>query len=338
MSVTPVTGILFHRDMAFVDELTIKVKAGDGGDGVVRWRHEKYREFAGPSGGNGGRGGDVYARAIRNTLQLGKYTNEQHFEAERGIDGGKDSLFGRNGKDLEVLLPIGSYLRDQTTGEEYELLEEGQRTLLAKGGKGGLGNEHFKSSRNPSPKECTPGRRGEQAIYQVELRLFADAGFIGFPNAGKTSLLNALTNAGSKVGDYEFTTLDPNLGAFHGHVLADIPGLIEGAADGKGLGHKFLRHITRTKILVHCISLERKDLKQAYLAIRDELGSFDARLLDKPEIIILTKSDVQAEDEVDERKKQLERDLNRQAHVVSILDDTSLKELTKILSNALKEG
>ena len=325
--------------MAFVDEITIQVKAGKGGDGVVRWRHEKFREFSGPSGGDGGKGGDVYAVGVRDILRLSKYQSNPRFEAEPGGDGQKSSMHGKNGKDLEIMLPVGSVLTNTETGEVIEILKEDQRTLLVKGGIGGLGNEHFKSSRNTTPRECTPGKPGQQANYQVELRLFAEAGFVGFPNAGKTSLLNVLTNAGGKVGNYQFTTLDPNLGAFYGFILADIPGLIEGASEGKGLGDKFLRHITRTKLIFHCISLERDDLVRDYRAIRSELKAYSEDLENKPEIIILTKTDVLPEaDDLKSKQKNLARETGRRVLSVSIIDEEAVEHLKEEILKILKES
>ena len=243
-------------NMAFIDEMKFHAKAGRGGVGVVRWRHEFSKEFSGASGGNGGRGGDVRVRAVRDLGILQRYRNTKEFDAEKGEDGMKDSRHGRNGEDLIIDLPIGSIITDHRTGYTFQLLEEGENVRILKGGSGGLGNEYFKASTNTTPMESTNGYDGEEGDFSIELELVADAGFIGLPNAGKSSLLNVLTNADAKVGSYAFTTLEPNLGALYNFVLADIPGLIEGASEGKGLGHKFLRHVRRTKILFHLISLE----------------------------------------------------------------------------------
>ena len=249
-------------NMAFIDEMKFHAHAGRGGVGVVRWRHEFSKEWSGASGGNGGRGGDVRVRAVRDLGILARYRNTKEFDAEKGEDGMKDSRHGRNGDDLVIDLPIGSIVTDHRTGHIFQLLEEGENVSILKGGSGGLGNEYFKGSTNTTPMESTDGYDGEEGDFSVELELVADAGFIGLPNAGKSSLLNVLTNADAKVGSYAFTTLEPNLGALYNFVLADIPGLIEGASQGRGLGHKFLRHVRRTKILFHLISLEGIEEKQ----------------------------------------------------------------------------
>ena len=243
--------------MAFIDELAFHVKAGNGGNGVVRWRHERGKNFSGAAGGNGGKGGDVYVRAIRDLGILASYRNTKEFEAVKGEDGMRNSMHGGDGKDLIIDLPIGSIITDLRTKRQFNLIEENETIKILNGGRGGLGNEHFKASTNVTPLQSTPGTKGEEADFHIELELVADAGLIGLPNAGKSSLLNALTNARAQVGSYAFTTLEPNLGALKGgFILADIPGLIEGASEGKGLGHKFLRHIKRTKVVLHLISLE----------------------------------------------------------------------------------
>ena len=240
--------------MAFIDELKLHIKAGNGGDGVVRWLHEKGKEFMGPAGGNGGRGADVYARAIRDFGVLANYKNVKEIAAPKGVDGGNKSCNGADGKDLYIDFPVGSVITNLETGGKVFLNNEGETKLLAQGGRGGQGNETFKSSTNQRPEQCTPGKPGEEFDFYVEVELVADAGLIGLPNAGKSSLINELTNAKSKVGAYQFTTLEPALGDMYGFIIADLPGLIEGASEGKGLGDKFLRHIKRTKILFHCLS------------------------------------------------------------------------------------
>jgi GTPase len=275
----------------FIDEMTITAKAGNGGSGVVRWLREYARPWGGPAGGNGGRGGDVYVRAVRDLGLLARYQGVKDFPAQNGEDGHGKSMHGRGGDDLVIDLPIGSIVTDRERGIRYELVEEGQQLKILKGGTGGLGNEHFKSATNQGPEEHTAGRAGEEGIFDIELELVADAGLIGLPNAGKSSLLNALTEASSKIGAYPFTTLEPHLGVFYGYVLADIPGLIEGASEGKGLGHKFLRHVRRTKMIVHCVSLENEDCVAAYETVRKELEDFDQNILQKHEIVLLTKSD-----------------------------------------------
>ena len=242
--------------MAFVDELKIHLKAGRGGDGVVRWLHLKGKEYSGPCGGNGGKGGDVYIKAVRNSSILEKYKHNVELHADNGNPGEDRSKTGADGEDYVMELPLGSYVRNLETGVDYELLEDGQTIKVLRGGNGGLGNEMFKGPINRAPVQSTSGKDGEEADFYIELRLIADYGLIGLPNAGKSTLLNTLTNSRSKVGNYRFTTLEPHLGDMYGVVIADIPGLIEGASEGKGLGHKFLRHIQRTGALLHCIAAD----------------------------------------------------------------------------------
>jgi GTP-binding protein len=324
--------------MTFVDEIDITTIAGNGGNGVERWLNEKGKEFGGPAGGNGGNGGNVYARAVRDINILSKYRGKSVFEAAHGGAGQSRSMHGKDGQDLFVDLPVGAILTNTKTGEVFELVKEGQEVLLASGGRGGLGNEHFKSSRNINPREWTAGKPGEHILYDVVLALFADAGFVGFPNAGKSSLLNTLTHAQAKVAHYKFTTLDPNLGDFYGFILADIPGLIAGAADGKGLGHKFLRHITRTKVILHCISLESEDSISDYQTIRKELTAYNSVLTTKKEVILLTKSDTVSDEYAQEMKSKLEQETTKPVHIISILNTEQLKSFSNFLVTLLREG
>lgn len=319
----------------FIDELTLHFKAGRGGDGVVRWRHEKGIDKGGPYGGNGGKGGDVYARGVRDIGVLSAYRNVKVFEAKRGEDGAGALKQGAEGKDIEIKVPVGTKLTHLTTGHIIEILEDGEKTLLLKGGRGGLGNNHFKSSTNQNPQQATSGEEGEESDFKVELLLLVDIGIIGLPNAGKSSLLNALTSARSKVGDFPFTTLEPSLGSFYGLILADIPGLIEGAAEGRGLGHKFLRHIERTKALLHCVSLENEDVAKAYEIVRGELKLYNESITKKPEVVVLTKSDMVKIEEIAEKMKAI-KNLNEDVLVVSVLDDSSVAKLGEYLTQKFK--
>jgi len=319
----------------FIDELTLYLKAGRGGDGVVRWRHEKGKDHAGPSGGNGGKGGDIYAVAVRDIGILSAYRNVGGFEAGRGEDGAKNTKQGGMGRGVLIKLPVGSRLTNLVTGYSVELLTDTEKVLLLRGGRGGLGNEHFKGSTNIRPKQSTPGVEGEEADFHIELFLVVDIGIIGLPNAGKSSLLNTLTSAQSRVGDFPFTTLEPALGDFYGLIMADIPGLIEGAAKGKGLGHKFLRHIERTKALVHCISSEVEDPSEAYRVVRNELELYNKAMKKKREVIVLTKVDLLTEKERD-KKLELLRSVSSDVFPLSILDDRLVKEFGKYLTKKFK--
>jgi GTP-binding protein len=322
--------------MAFLDEITITAKAGKGGNGVVSWRREKFIARGGPNGGDGGQGGDVFIKAIRSLRVLDQYHAKKEFFAPDGVPGGARSFKGANGEDLYIEFPIGSKITNVTTGEIYELTKEGQEIKILRGGAGGHGNEHFKSSTNQAPQEATPGKEGEFAELHIEVSLIADVGLVGFPNAGKSSLLNALTNATAKVGEYPFTTIDPNLGDLFGYIIADIPGLIEGASAGKGLGFTFLRHITKTKILLHLVSLEQESPMKAYETIRNELSEFGQGLTDKEEVILLTKTDVTNPDTVEKIKKEFEN-LGKKVFSVTLFDDEKVKVLRDELIHFLKE-
>jgi GTPase len=319
-----------------IDHITLSIKAGKGGDGVVRWRREKGIPFGGPAGGDGGKGGDVYFRVVRDIQALAAYRHKAEWEAAAGESGQKRSMHGSSADDLYLQIPLGSVVYNCEYDKTYEFMEEGDFIVL-RGGKGGLGNEKFKTATNRAPEEFTKGEPGEYATFDIELKLIADVGIIGLPNAGKSSLVNALTRAGAKVGDYPFTTLEPNLGAYFGYVLADIPGLIEGASEGKGLGHKFLRHITRTRVLVHLVSAENEDVAGEYKVIRDELGKFDPELLKREEIVVLSKIDTVESKVKSEKLKELEKASGKKVIELSLFDDEKVKafgdELVKVLES-----
>lgn len=329
--------------MTFLDEINLTVSAGKGGDGVVRWRREKFIAKGGPNGGDGGRGGDVYIRAIRSLRVLDQYRSKKEFAAQDGTPGDGRSLKGADGDRLYIDFPIGSKITVVGTGVVYDLLKEGQEFKLLKGGSGGFGNEHFKSSTNQAPKNFTPGKEGEAVELHIEVSLIADAGLVGFPNAGKSSLLNALTNASAKVGAYPFTTLDPNLGDLYGFIIADIPGLIEGASEGRGLGHTFLRHVSRTKVLVHLVSFENADssksktgMMDTYTAIREELRKFGQGLVEKDEIILLTKTDTTDQKTIDVTVKEFKK-LQKPVFVTTLFDEESIKSFNDELIKLLKK-
>lgn len=319
----------------FVDELKIFAKAGDGGDGVVRWHREKFKPKGGPAGGNGGNGGDVYVRAVKDLNRLSKYTGNPSFKAEDGVSGTNQSQHGRNGADYFIDIPVGSRITDIDRDRVFEVTEVDETVCVLKGGGGGLGNEHFKSSTNVTPEESTEGRSGEQATFLIEVALMVDVGFLGFPNAGKSTLLNLMTNAKSDIGAYPFTTTEPHLGSLYGYTLADIPGLIEGAAGGKGLGHKFLRHVSRTKMLLHLVSLENDSVENAYYTIRDELSSFDKTLLEREEWIVLSKKDLVNNDSAQTEKQKLEK-IGKRVFVISENDPDSVKDLQDSLVQHLE--
>ena len=293
--------------MKFVDEAFIDIIAGDGGNGCVSFRHEKYKEFGGPNGGDGGRGGHVYAVADASLNTLVDFRFSRRHEARRGEHGMGSDMFGAAGDDITLKMPVGTLLIAAETNDVlYELLNPGEVIMIAKGGDGGFGNMRFKSAINRAPRQKTPGWLGERKNLKLELKVLADVGLLGMPNAGKSTLISAISNARPKIADYPFTTLHPNLGvvrvaAEQSFVVADVPGLIEGAAEGAGLGHQFLRHLQRTRLLLHMIDLAPFDdavdpVAQAK-AITLELKKYDPELFDKPRWLVLNKLDMVPTDE-----------------------------------------
>lgn len=310
-----------------IDEIDMVVKAGHGGEGSVSF----VGRAGGPDGGNGGRGGDIWVEATSDLYSLGKFVSHPKQQAENGKPGEERNRSGLNGADLFLIVPIGTFITDQE-GIEIELSELNKKILLAKGGLGGKGNAFFKSPRNTTPRYAQPGRRGEEKKLNLKLKLIADFGLIGLPNAGKSSILNELTNATAKIGAYPFTTLEPNLGMLNNKVLADIPGLIEGASIGKGLGHKFLKHIEKVKLLLHCISSESEDPISDYNIIQKELKEYNPLLLEKQEIILLTKSDLLDKKDLEKKLKILAK-TKKQIIPVSIHNWDSLQSLIQVLDD-----
>ena len=321
-------------DKMLVDEVEIKIKAGDGGTGKVNFHREKYVPRGGPDGGDGGNGGDFYITSVSDLSALARFRFQKEFKADSGKPGGPNRKTGAGGEDMEIRIPMGTTIKDINTNETWEILNSSEKMLLAKGGRGGKGNWHFKSSTHQTPLEFEEGKPGQERNLFLELKLIADVGLIGYPSVGKSSLLNELTKANVKTAPYHFTTLEPNLGALDGLIIADLPGLIEGAHEGKGLGFKFLRHIKRTRVLLHCLSCKSENLIHDYEAIRKELGDYEKELLEKPEIILLTKTDLVSKERLKEIKGEL-KGLRREVLPVSVYDYDSLEKLKEKLLNLL---
>ncbi len=314
-----------------IDEIAISIKAGDGGNGLVHFYTDRWRPKGGPDGGNGGDGGSVYFQAVSDISRLQQFRHEKKYSAENGQSGGPNQKTGKNGGDLIIELPVGSVVT-YDNGTKIELTKVGEVVMAAKGGRGGKGNHHFRSATNQTPQEHQPGQKIEYKNIFIQLKLIADIGLVGLPNSGKTSLLNELTSANAKVANYAFTTLEPNLGVTKGDlIIADIPGLIEGASEGKGLGYKFLKHIERTRILVHCLAADSPDPEADYRTVRQELVNFSSVLANKPEIILVTKSDLISPENIKKLVSHLHAKLS-----VSIIDTDSIKKLNDLLSSKLK--
>ncbi|MBK3332738.1 GTPase ObgE [Persephonella atlantica] len=337
--------------MKFVDKAKIFVKGGDGGNGVVAFRREKFVPMGGPAGGNGGKGGDVVLIADSRIRTLLDFKHKIHFKAERGQHGSGNNKHGKKGEDLIIKVPVGTVVTDAQTGQIIaDLKEEGQKVIVAKGGRGGKGNASFKTSTNQTPDYAEEGEKGEERWIELELKLIADIGIVGFPNAGKSTLISVLSNAKPKIADYPFTTLAPVLGVMkidYGRsvVLADIPGLIEGASRGQGLGHEFLRHIERTKALIHMIDISdfaEREPVEAFNIINEEMGKYSPQLLEKPQLVVGNKIDLLSDrKKIEGLKKYFEEKGFRFVPVsLATLEgiDTLKKEIISLYEKTQKES
>ena len=324
--------------MKFLDQVKIYIKAGNGGDGSPSFRREKFIEYGGPDGGDGGKGGSIILRSERNLNTLIDYRFQQHHKAERGENGSGQNRTGHGGGDLFLKVPIGTQVFEEDNKTLiYDFKKEGEEFVVANGGKGGLGNTRFKSSTNRAPKKFTKGTIGEEFTVWLQLKTIADIGIIGLPNAGKSSLLAAITNATPKIANYKFTTLNPNLGVAtydnHEITLADIPGLVEGAHEGIGLGVQFLKHIERCKALIHLIDITNEDLEKNYQQVKNELVSYSKNLLEKKEIIILNKTDLLDSTEIKRIMNNFSKNKNSEVLALSTLEKNSVSKIkAKLLS------
>ena len=324
--------------MKFLDQVKIYIKAGNGGHGSPSFRREKFIEFGGPNGGDGGKGGSVILKSERNLNTLIDYRFQQHHKAERGENGTGQNRTGRGGEDLFLKVPVGTQVFEEDNKTLiYDFNKEGEEFVVANGGKGGLGNTRFKSSTNRAPKKFTKGVFGEEYVIWLQLKTIADVGIVGLPNAGKSSLLGAITNATPKIANYKFTTLNPNLGVATYDdkeiTLADIPGLVEGAHEGIGLGIQFLKHIERCKTLMHLIDITNEDLENTYQQVKNELGSYSKELLNKKEIIVLNKTDLLDWDTVKEIVKNFSKNKSSEVVTLSTIEKDSVSKIkAKLLS------
>lgn len=324
---------LFIKFM-LIDDVTINVRAGKGGEGASLF--SRIAMSRGPSGGNGGKGGNIIIKGVSDIGALRKFRNKKDIRAGDGKNGSQNMRTGSDGKDEIIFVPAGTVVHDMTDKKKNEIKEPGEEIIIARGGKGGFGNFHYRSGRNTSPERANPGEPGESKKIRLELKLIADVGFVGYPNVGKSTLLNELTNASSKVANYKFTTLEPYLGVYYELILADIPGIIKDASKGRGLGYKFLRHIERTKTIFHFVAADSSDPLKDYESIRKELGKYNPNVLKKPEWIIVSRADEKSEEEVEKIVKELKKK-NSKTVSLSILDDKSLKGVKNIL-NSIKEN
>ena len=322
--------------MKFLDQAKIYIKAGNGGSGSASFRREKFVEYGGPDGGDGGDGGSIIFQSDRNLNTLIDFRYAQHFKAQHGKPGSKRNKTGANGEDLILKVPLGTQVYEEDNNTLiYDFTKNKEKYLVASGGKGGLGNVRFKSSTNRAPRKKTNGKLGEEFWIWLQLKVIADIGIIGKPNAGKSSLLAALTRAKPKIANYPFTTINPNLGvSYYGGkeiTLADIPGLVEGAHKGIGLGDKFLRHIERCKILLHLIDLSEDDLLNSYKKIKSELSNYDKSLIKKKEIIFFNKSDLLDDREINEKLKEFKKKIKNDYEIVSVYSSKDIQKIKKLL-------
>ena len=328
--------------MKFLDQVKINIKAGNGGKGSASFRREKFIEFGGPDGGDGGKGGSIKFVSERNLNTLIDFRYQQHFKAEKGEDGKSKNKTGKSGSNLILKVPIGTQVFEEDNKTLiFDFTEEEQTYIAAIGGKEGLGNTRFKSSTNRSPKKVTKGETGEEFYIWLQLKTIADVGIIGMPNAGKSSLLAALTKAKPKIANYQFTTLNPNLGVTSYDnkelTLADIPGLIEGANEGVGLGYKFLKHIERCKNLLHLIDITETNLLKCYFQVRKELKKYSDKLINKKEIVVLNKTDLIDKEEILKITNELKKKIKTKIFIISTVKKEGLLDLKKILiSNVYK--
>ena len=318
--------------MKFLDEAKVSVKAGNGGSGCVSFRKEKYIEFGGPNGGDGGRGGDVWITATEGLNTLIDYRFQQHFRGEKGRDGAGNNKTGHSGKDANLDVPVGTQVFDEDRDEIIaDLTEVGQSIKIATGGNGGFGNTRFKSSTNRAPRNANPGASGNELIIWLKLKLIADVGIVGLPNAGKSTLLSKVSAARPKIANYPFTTLTPALGVAEynnkSFVLADIPGLIEGAHTGTGLGDKFLAHIERCPVLIHLISITDKNMNESYKIIRNEIASYGNEIQKKPEIIVINKCDIMEKEDIDKKLKSFKAIKNKESLLISAYTGEGIDKL-----------
>ncbi len=322
--------------MKFLDQAKIYIKAGDGGAGSASFRREKYIEFGGPDGGDGGNGGSIILESEENLNTLIDFRYRQHFKAETGKSGSKKNKTGAGGKDLILKVPVGTQIYEEDNNTLiYDLTKNKERFVVATGGKGGLGNTRFKSSTNRTPRKKTGGKKGEEFWIWLQLKVIADVGIIGLPNAGKSSFLSKCTKAKPKIANYPFTTINPNLGVLNiNHkeiVLADIPGLIEGSHKGIGLGDRFLRHIERCKTLIHLIDISEKDILGNYLKIKSELSKYDKKILKKTEIIIFNKLDLIDMDSITKKLENFRKKIKKNFEITSLLSGQNFEKIKKII-------